>query len=104
MASSDSQIDKPQHGRPKRAELPNVNINTGVQSVDTERASLSNNCILGVEDLRYVFLVLEFKDYCAKLFTLGCTVYIHNEVYKWFDNELYQLKVDVGVLNTVKIY
>ena len=32
MASSDSQIDKPQCGRPKRAELPDVNINTGAQS------------------------------------------------------------------------
>ena len=30
--SSDSQIDKPQRGRPKKAELPDVNINTGVQS------------------------------------------------------------------------
>ena len=35
MASSDSQIDKPQHGRPKRAELPS-NINTGAQSINTE--------------------------------------------------------------------
>ena len=33
MASSDSQIDKPQRGRPKRAKQPGVNINTGVQSV-----------------------------------------------------------------------
>ena len=41
MASSDSQIDKPQRGRPKRAELPDVNINTGMQSSDTERASLN---------------------------------------------------------------
>ena len=40
MASSDSQIDKPQRGRPKRAELPGVNINTGVQSIYTERVSL----------------------------------------------------------------
>ena len=40
MASSDSQIAKPQRGRPKRAELPNVNINTGAQSITTERASL----------------------------------------------------------------
>ena len=38
--SSDSQIDKPQPGRPKRAELPDVNINTGAQSINTERASL----------------------------------------------------------------
>ena len=30
--SSESQIDKPQRGRPKRAELPDVNINTGAQS------------------------------------------------------------------------
>ena len=40
MASSDSQIDKPQRGRPKSAELPDVNINTGVQSINSERASL----------------------------------------------------------------
>ena len=33
MASSNSEIDKPQHGRPKRAELLDVNINTGVQSI-----------------------------------------------------------------------
>ena len=38
MASSDSQIDKPQHGRSKRAELPNVNINTGAQTINSERA------------------------------------------------------------------
>ena len=35
MASSNSQIDKPQHGRTKRAELPDVNINTGAQSIHT---------------------------------------------------------------------
>ena len=40
MASSDSQFDKPQHERPKRTELPDVNINTGAQSINTERASL----------------------------------------------------------------
>ena len=40
MSSSNSQIDKPQGGHPKRAELPDVNINTGVQSINTERASL----------------------------------------------------------------
>ena len=42
MACSDSQIDKPQRGCPKRThELPDVNINTGVQSINTERGSLS---------------------------------------------------------------
>ena len=35
------QIDKPQCGRPKRAELPDVNINTGTQSITTERTSLT---------------------------------------------------------------
>ena len=29
---------KPQCGRPKRAELPGVNINTGTQSINSERA------------------------------------------------------------------
>ena len=43
MASNDSQIDKPQRGRPKRAELPDVNINTDVQSINSERAFF-NNC------------------------------------------------------------
>ena len=33
MAGSDSQIDKPQCGHPKRAELPDVNINTGMQAL-----------------------------------------------------------------------
>ena len=36
MVSSDSQIDKPQLGRPKRAELSDVNRNTGAQSINTE--------------------------------------------------------------------
>ena len=42
MASSDSQIDKPQHRCPKRAEMLDVNtrINTGTQSINTEKASL----------------------------------------------------------------
>ena len=40
MTSSDSQIDKPQRGCPKRAELPDVNINTGAQSINTERARI----------------------------------------------------------------
>ena len=38
---SESQIDKPQRERPKRAELPHEYINTGAQSIDTERASLT---------------------------------------------------------------
>ena len=33
MAISDNQIDKPQRGRFERAELLDVNINTGAQSI-----------------------------------------------------------------------
>ena len=40
MASSDSQIDKPPRGCPKRAELPDVNVNTGAESINSERASV----------------------------------------------------------------
>ena len=39
MASGDSQIDKTQRWHSKRAELSDVNINTGVQCINTERAS-----------------------------------------------------------------
>ena len=55
MASSDSQIDKPQRGRPKRAELPDVNINTGVQSINTDRASLNLETALALRS----FITLE---------------------------------------------
>ena len=41
MASSDSRINKPQCGRPKRSELPDVNISTDAQNVNTERAFLA---------------------------------------------------------------
>ena len=36
-----SEVDK-KRGRPKRVELPDVNINTGAQNTNTERASNSN--------------------------------------------------------------
>ena len=42
-ASSVSQIDKLQRGRPKRAELLDVNINTGAQSINTKKASINPN-------------------------------------------------------------
>ena len=44
MASSDSQINKPQHGRPKRAELLDVNINTGAQALINTESILNNLC------------------------------------------------------------
>ena len=40
MTSSNSQIDKPQSGCPKKTELLGVNINIGAQSINTERGSL----------------------------------------------------------------
>ena len=49
MARSDSQIDKPQRGRPERAEVPDVNINTGAQSIDraleAKHSSIVNSLI-----------------------------------------------------------
>ena len=45
MASSDSHINKPQRGRPKRAEKPDVNINTGAQSINTESLQYGPSCI-----------------------------------------------------------
>ena len=39
MTGSNSQINKPQHGCPKKAELlDGIIINTGAQSINTERA------------------------------------------------------------------
>ena len=43
MACSDSQTDKAQRGCLKRAELLDVNINTGVQSINTESVSLNTH-------------------------------------------------------------
>ena len=45
MASSDSQINKPQPEHPKGAELLDVNINTGMQSINTERVSLFKGAV-----------------------------------------------------------
>ena len=55
MASSDSQIDKPQRGRPKGAELPEVNISTDAQIINTKRAFLN---LLVVELPLCLFIVL----------------------------------------------
>ena len=46
MTRRDSQIDKPQSGHPKRAELPAVNINTGAQSINTEITSLQYRLVM----------------------------------------------------------
>lgn len=46
MASRGSLIDKLQHGHPKTAELPDANLNTGAQSISTERASLIRDNLL----------------------------------------------------------
>ena len=40
MASSNSEIYEPERGCPKRAELLDMNINTGVQNINTEKASV----------------------------------------------------------------
>ena len=60
VARSNSQIDKPQCGRPKRDELPDVNINIGAQSINSERVSLK-------------FRVnLRFRDKMEKWCTSSC--------------------------------
>ena len=53
MASNNSQIDKPQRGRSKRAELPDVNIKTGAQSINTERASFNT----AISDVPYSIVI-----------------------------------------------
>ena len=79
MASSDSQIDKPQCGRPKRVELPDVNINTGMQSINTESLfSLAIGC---------------YNSPCKKVSVALCWRNKEN-------SELHKLKVDVGKLLT----
>ena len=79
MASSDSQIDKPQPGRPKRAELPDVNINAGAQSINTDRASLRKLAYQGMEFILVVlllaFLALVGKsnsEFLSCVFVLFC--------------------------------
>ena len=70
MASSDSQINKPQRGRPKRAELPDVNINTGAQSINTERASLTTKGCANKQPLVLdKVLVIELEDVVYNGFT-----------------------------------
>ena len=73
MASSNSQITKPQCGCFKRAEPPDVNINTGVQSINTERASEGS-----------------FRP------VVKCIIY------STVKGRMYQCKVDVDMLNAVK--
>ena len=71
MASSNGRIDKPQHRCPKRAELPNVNINTGVQSINTERVPL--RCLRLMYEMKIaqtplndgIFLLFKLKFDCS---------------------------------------
>ena len=72
MAISDSQIDKPQNGRPKRAELPDVNINTGAQSINTERAVsvvyIRNFELLEIRAKRYLISKRNSEADCRMLY------------------------------------
>ena len=70
MASSDSQIYKPQCGHPERADLPDVNINTGAQSINTERSALTiasyfqmHRLSLTVFHAILAYRVLTWQDY-----------------------------------------
>ena len=72
MASSNGRIDKPQHRcQTKRAELPNVNINTGMQSINTERVPL--RCLRLMYEMKIaqtplndgIFLLFKLKFDCS---------------------------------------
>ena len=54
MARNDRQINK-SCGRPKRAVLSDININTGTQSSNTEKASSTGKKKKKVSDLRCTF-------------------------------------------------
>ena len=73
MASSDSQIDKPQHERSKRAELPDVNINTGVQSINTEGLLKNSDVdwLFDLHSIKFIFTKIIFLD----LFENLCLVF-----------------------------
>ena len=74
MASSGSQIGKPRRGRPKRAELPDVNINTGAQSIKQLFAKK-------FETLIYISIYM-YGEYCGKVLMLenipGCKKNTHH--------------------------
>ena len=53
MASDDNQIDKPQRGRPKRAELPDVNINTAHKALILRELLLSPSFLLSILDIMF---------------------------------------------------
>ena len=67
MTRSNSQIDKPQHGHPKKTGLPDVNINTGAQSINTERASLTEG-ILHTKRHKLDEMLLSLCDFVKWIF------------------------------------
>ena len=71
MVSSNSQIDKPQRGRTKRAELPDVNVNKGTQSINIEMfewKSLQNyDVTLRFVDFSVVFCVGRIRENSEEL-------------------------------------
>ena len=83
--SSDIQINEPQHGHPKRADLPDINIKTGVQSINTARASLKlvNSTLDYIETSLY--LALQYYDICIciKLYNNYC-IYTTDEHQRHF--------------------
>ena len=62
LARSDSQIYKPQRGRPERAELPDVNINTCAQSNNTESFLKKNSFKIPIFENRKLFLEKTKRD------------------------------------------
>ena len=68
MVSSNSQIDKPQRGRTKRAELPDVNVNKGTQSINIEMFEWkSDDVTLRFVDFSVVFCVGRIRENSEEL-------------------------------------
>ena len=62
MACSNSQIGQPQCEHPNKAELLDVNINTGAQSINTERTSLNQvaNNLLDIGESEMMCMTVVF--------------------------------------------
>ena len=66
-----------EHGHPKRAELLGVNINTGVLSITTEEASLTNWCSCGCTGSNNQFECIEDWAMCLQIFTFFIWQYMY---------------------------
>ena len=67
MASSNSEIDKPQRVCPKRAEMLDVNMNIGMESINRESFKLDILSISFIDILCDMLGELRSKSLCLKI-------------------------------------